>query len=73
MLETRGWFIIIDAEECIGELNVCSEHFSEDCSVNQAQIKAGFTKKLLLKMFSTMLGLNAAKSQSLNKHFLPMQ
>lgn len=53
VLEMRGWFIIIDVEEWVEGLNVCSEQFAADCSVNQAQFtgyKAGFTIKLLQKM-----------------------
>jgi len=30
-------------------LPVCPAHFTSDCFVNQAQFKAGFSKKLLIK------------------------
>ena len=36
-----------DQRQCCG--NVCVNHFSPDCFINEDQYKAGFAKKLLLK------------------------
>ncbi len=42
-------FVFPGQQRSVASALVCSRHFSDECFINKAQVKAGFAHRLLLK------------------------